>query len=173
MFEPSAVSQDLSEFEYALITLMFGFQSWSENCMDAADFRGLKSLDILVLHAVNHRARSRRLAEICMVMNISDTYLVSYALKKLMAAGLVMVQMQGRERVFESTAKGEAACLAYRKVRETYLVPSLDWISETPERSKHAANFMQAMTALYAQGARIATAETAGKPKSPPLHTKR
>lgn len=172
-FQPSSVSQDLSDFEYALITLMFGFQAWTENCMDAADFRGLKSLDILVLHAVNHRARSRRLTEVCMVMNIDDTHLVGYALKKLIAADLVVAHVQGRERVFEATAKGEAACLAYRKIRESYLVPSLEWISNSTERSRQAANFMQAMTALYAQAGRIATAETAGKPKSPPLHTKR
>ncbi|QHE86628.1 winged helix DNA-binding protein [Hydrogenophaga sp. BPS33] len=172
-FQPNAVSRDLSDFEYALITLMFGFQTWSENCLDAADFRGLKSLDILVLHAVNHRARRRRLNEVCMVMNISDTHLVAYALKKLIAADLVAVHLQGRERVFEATAKGEEACLAYRKVREQYLVPGVDWIADVSQRSKQAANFMQAMTALYAQAGRIATAETAGNPKSPPLHTKR
>ena len=69
-FLPSGASQDLSSFEFALITLMFGFQSWVQDCMDAAGFRGLSPMDILVLHAVNHRARGRRLTEICMVLNI-------------------------------------------------------------------------------------------------------
>ena len=40
-FLPSGASQDLSSFEFALITLMFGFQSWVQDCMDAAGFRGL------------------------------------------------------------------------------------------------------------------------------------
>jgi len=33
--------------------------------------RGLNALDILVMHTVNHRARGKRLSEICMVLNIT------------------------------------------------------------------------------------------------------
>ena len=102
-FTPSASSQDLSEFEYGLIILMYGFQRWVQNCMDAANVNGLNALDILVLHAVNHRARGKRMAEICMVLNIDDTHLVTYALKKLAAAGLVLVTPQGRERHYETS----------------------------------------------------------------------
>src|SRR5947209_17817731 len=78
-FTASPQSHDLSEFEFSLIIVAFGFMRWVEHCMEAATFRGLNSLDVLVLHAVNHRARGRRLAEVCMVLNISDTHLVSYS----------------------------------------------------------------------------------------------
>ena len=94
-FLPSGTSQDLSSFEFSLITLMFGFQSWVQDCMDAAGFRGLSPMDILVLHAVNHRARDHRQADICRVLNIDDAHLVAYALKKLLAAGLVSAQASG------------------------------------------------------------------------------
>lgn len=169
----SALSKDLSEFEFAMFTLMFGFLSWTENCMAAADVRGLHSLDILVLHAVNHRARRRKQTEICMVLNIEDAHLVAYALKKLIAAELVHAIAEGRERYFETTAKGEAACLAYRKVREDFLVPNLSWIAGGEKVIKDTAGLLRTMTALYAQAGRFATAATAGRPKSPPLHTKR
>jgi len=38
---------------------------------------------------------------------------------------------------------------------------------------RDAAGFLRTMTALYDQASRFATAETAGQPKLPPVHTKR
>jgi predicted MarR family transcription regulator len=172
-FVPSEMSEYASDFEFASMTLMFGFQSWIENCMDAADFRGLSSLDVLVLHTVNHRARRRRQADICMVLNIEDPHLVAYALKKLQAANLVEPTVDGRERLYQTTERGEAACLAYLRVREEFLIPSLSWIEGGEKRFKDVAGFMRAMTALYAQAGRFAIAATAGLPRSPKLHTKR
>jgi predicted MarR family transcription regulator len=172
-FLPSGASQDLSSFEFALITLMFGFQSWVQDCMDAAGFRGLSPMDILVLHAVNHRARDHRQADICRVLNIDDAHLVAYALKKLLAAGLVSAQASGRERRFTTTPEGEAACLAYRRVREDHLVPSLAWVAGRDGALRDAAGLMGTLTALYAQAGRGATASTAGQARPPRLHTKR
>lgn len=172
-FEPSALSKKLSEFEFAVFTLMFGFQTWTEMCMAAADVRGLNSMDILVLHAVNHRARGRRQADICMVLNIEDVHLVAYSLKKLVAAGLVVAIAEGRERYYETMPRGDEACLAYRRVREEFLVPNLAWISGGEDVLNETAGFVRTMTALYAQAGRFATAATAGRAKSPPLHTKR
>ena len=154
-FEPSALSQNLSEFEFSMFTLMFGFQAWTETCMAAADIRGLNSMDILVLHAVNHRARARRQTEICMVLNIEDQHLVTYALKKLMAAELVVSVAEGRERFFETTAKGDEACIAYRRVREEFLVPNLSWIAGSENAINDTSGFLRTMTALYAQAGRL------------------
>lgn len=171
-FRASAQSGELSEFEFALIILMFGFQRWVVHCMEAARYRGLGALDILVLHAVNHRARGRRLSEICMVLNVDDTHLVAYALKKLVASGLVKVNARGRERHYESTATGDEACMEYRRVRETILIPALSWLSGERNVVRDAGAFMRTMTAIYDQAGRFATAQSAGSP-APPLHTKR
>jgi predicted MarR family transcription regulator len=172
-FGASPQSHELSEFEYSLIILSFGFMRWVENCMEAASFRGLNSMDVLVLHTVNHRARGRRLAEVCMVLNVDDTHLVSYSLKKLVAADLVKVLPIGRERHFETTPRGDEACMAYRKVREKFLVPSLAWLSGERNMVHDAGAFMRTMTAIYDQAGRFATAESSVAPKTPPLHTKR
>lgn len=172
-FVASRQSHELSEFEYSLIILAFGFMRWVQHCMEAASFRGLNSLDVLVLHTVNHRARGRRLAEICMVLNIDDTHLVSYSLKKLIAADLVKVLPTGRERHFETTPRGDDACMAYRKVREKFLVPSLAWLSGERNMVHDTGAFMRTMTAIYDQAGRFATAESSVAPKAPPLHTKR
>jgi len=172
-FTATPQSHELSEFEFSLIIVAFGFMRWVENCMEAARFRGLNSLDVLVLHTVNHRARGRRLAEVCMVLNIDDTHLVSYSLKKLVAAGLVEVLPTGRERHFETTPLGDEACIAYRKVREQFLVPSLSWLSGERNMLRDTGAFMRTMTAIYDQAGRFATAESSAAPKAPPLHTKR
>ncbi len=141
--------------------------------MQAAGVRGLNALDILVLHSVNHRARGRRLSEICMVLNIDDSHLVAYSLKKLAAAHLVLVTPKGRERHYETTPKGETACVDYRGMRENYLVPSLSWVAGRHDTVRDTAGFLRTMTALYDQAGRFATAATAGQPKLPPVHTKR
>lgn len=172
-FVPSPLSRDLSDLEFSLFTLMFGFQTWTETCMSAADVWGLKSIDILVLHAVNHRARGRRQAEICMVLNIEDTHVVAYALKKLVAAELVRVEVDGREHHYETTPKGESACLAYRQVREEFLVPNLSWVAGRDGILRETAGFLKTMSAVYSQAGRFATAATAAQPRSPRVRTKR
>jgi predicted MarR family transcription regulator len=53
-FKPSIASQDLSEFEYGLMTQIFGFQRSVQNCMGAQTCMAWNALDILVMHAVNH-----------------------------------------------------------------------------------------------------------------------
>lgn len=171
-FVASEQSRELSEFEFSLIILMFGFQRWVVSCMEAARYRGLGALDVLVLHAVNHRARGRRVAEICMVLNVDDTHLVTYALKKLVAAGLVKAGARGRERHYETTLTGDQACMDYRRVRETILIPALSWLSGERNVVRDAGAFMRTMTAIYDQAGRFATAQSAAAPV-PPVHTKR
>jgi predicted MarR family transcription regulator len=168
------VSSELSELEFAIINLSYGFARWVESCMAASGTRGLGATDILVLHAVNHRARGRRLAEICMVLNIDDTHLVAYSLKKLVAAGLAAVRRIGRESHYESTPKGDGICLAYRGIREEFLVTSVRWLTDGRPLSMlpETTLLLRTLTALYDQAGRSATAATSG-PLPPPVRTKR
>ena len=169
----SALSNSLSQVEFALVTLVFGFSRWVESCMDAAGYRGLSALDVLVLHAVNHRARGCRLSDICTVLNIDDTHLVSYALKKLVAADLVTVIREGRERHFETSARGDEACAAYREVRDRNLVPSVGQIAGDLDEMARVEKFLCTMTILYDQAGRFAIAESRSNPLPPRVRTKR
>ncbi len=163
----------LSEFEFTLIVVMFGFSRWVETCMAAANVRGLSALDTLVLHAVNHRARGRRLSEICTVLNIDESHLVAYALKKLVAAKLVTFRTRGREHHYSTTTAGDEACLAYRRVREEFLVKSLSWLGAGVADLARIETLLRAMSGLYDQAGRFATAASIRQPKAPPVHTKR
>ena len=163
----------LSDFEFTLINVMYGFSRWVETCMMAANVRGLGAVDILVLHAVNHRARDRRLHEICMVLNIDESHLVAYALKKLIAAGLVRFHADGREHHYASTAEGDEACLAYRRMRDEFLVEGLSWMHDVGPELVHVERILRTMSGQYEQAGRFATAASISQPRKPPLRTKR
>lgn len=158
------ISAQLSDFEYALIIGTAAFHAWVVRCMTAAGFAALAAQDVLILHAVNHRARGRKLADICMVMHVEDPHVVSYSLKKLIAHGLVDFEKIGRERHYVATPRGDALCSEYRRVRDEILVRNLAWLDERQGTVPAAAGFLRTMTALYDQASRVATVERAPQP---------
>ena len=93
----SGAMPSLSEYEFGLILASNAFNRWIVRCMAAAGLPGLSALDVMVLHLVHHRDQAKRLADICLVLNVEDTHLVTYALRKLEAAGLVRSGSAGKE----------------------------------------------------------------------------
>lgn len=147
----------LSEFEYGLIIAGNAFSRWTVRCMAAAGYPDLNALDVLVVHSVNHRARDKRLADICFVLNIEDSHLVSYALKKLMKASLVEAERRGKETVYRTTPEGARACERYRAVREPCLVDTVRALGQFDEGEIAAlARLLRALSGLYDQAARAA-----------------
>jgi len=148
----------LSEFEYGLIISGNAFDRWIVRCMAAAGYPDFNRLDVLVLHTVNHRARDKRLADICFVLSIEDTHLVNYALKKLVKAGLVEAEKHGKETLYRTSREGAEACRRYREVRETCLVETVKALGNFDEAEIAAvARFLRALSGLYDQAARAAT----------------
>lgn len=146
----------LSEFEFGLILVSHAFQRWMVRCMAAAGLPEASALDVLVLHNVNHRGKAKRLADICLVLNIEDTHLVSYSLKKLEAAGLVASGRAGKEKTVEITPQGRDLCMAYRDIRETLLTHPLAAAGLDPANLSKIASLMRALSGHYDQAARAA-----------------
>ncbi len=115
----------LSEFEFGLIMVNHAFMRWMVRCMAAAGVPDLSPFDVLVLHNVNHRGKPKRLADICLVLNVEDTHIVNYSLKKLEKLKLVKGGKAGKEKTVTVTTAGQQACERYRAIRETLLVPSV------------------------------------------------
>ncbi len=114
-------SAEMSEFEFGLIVAGNAFHRWIIHCMAAAGLKDLTPLDVLVLHHVTHRARDKRLADICFIMNIEDTHLVNYALKKLQGLGVVVSQKNGKDVTYAATDEGRAYVQRYpRNPRELF-----------------------------------------------------
>ena len=146
----------LSEFEFGLILASHAFHRWMMRCMSAAGVSDLSPLDVLILHTVNHRGREKRLADICLVLSIEDTHLVSYGVKKLQSAGLVTSGRAGKEKTVVITDHGRAVCKRYREVRDALLVKPLGSTNLDKERLSEIAGMMRALSGHYDQATRAA-----------------
>ncbi|ABF08750.1 putative MarR family transcription regulator [Cupriavidus metallidurans] len=153
----SVRSPELSEFEFGLNTAYNAYSRWVVRCMGAAGVRDLTFLDVLVLHHVNHRGRAKRLADICFVLNVEDTHLVTYALKKLVGLGLVAGERVGKEATYATTQAGADACARYREIREQCLTSNFTEGSEENLEIGELARLLRVLTGLYEQAARSAT----------------
>lgn len=154
----SEKAAELSEYEYGLIVGWHAFQRWVARCMTAAGYPDLGTLDVLVLHSVNHRDRAKRLADLCFTLNVEDTHTVNYALKKLQKAGLVGSEKRGKEAFYSATETGRAACETYREVREACLVDAFEALGGLDaEEITDTARTLRALSGLYDQAARSAT----------------
>ena len=144
----------LSEMEFALIVAQNAFARWTTRCMDAAGLTGLTSLEVQVLHSAHHRERAKTLGDLCTVLNIEDTHLVSYAVKKLVKLGLVESGKRGKEKTVAATATGREACQKYKNVRETLLVSSIVEMGLNEDEVSRVAGLLRAISGQYDQAAR-------------------
>lgn len=149
-------SAQMSEFEFGLIVAGNAFHRWVVHCMSAAGLKDLTPLDVLVLHHVTHRARDKRLADICFIMNIEDTHLVNYALKKLQALGVVASHKSGKEVTYAATDRGQQLVQRYREIRETCLIAALKADESLNRDIGDLARLLRVLSGMYDQAARSA-----------------
>ena len=146
----------LSEFEFAMTMTVHAFHRWMLRAMSAAGVPDLSPLDVLVLHNVNHRGKAKRLADICLVLNIEDTHTVNYALKKLERLKLLKSSRRGKEKTVAITPAGEDACKRYAQIREQLLVKPVLGTGLDPKRLSEIAAAMRSLSGQYDQAARAA-----------------
>lgn len=146
----------LSEVEFGMILSNHAFERWMVRCMTAAGEPGLTATEILVLHTVCHRGKPKRLADICLVLGIEDTHLVTYALKKLEVKGLLAREKVGKERLIQVSEAGETACQRYRDLREKLLVDGISELGLSAERMSEIAHLLRLLSGHYDQAARTA-----------------
>jgi predicted MarR family transcription regulator len=148
---------ELSEFEFGLIVSYNAFARWAVRCMAAAGMPDLTITDVLVLHHVHHRGRSKKLADICFTLCYEDTHVVNYALKKLLGLGLLSSGKVGKEVFYRTTPGAESLLRRYRAVREQCLLPSVPTALDDAAELSQAAARLRALSGLYDQAARAAT----------------
>lgn len=147
---------ELSEVEYGLIIAYNGFCRWVSKCMQAAGNQEMASLDILVIHHINHRAKQKKLSDICFLLNVEDAHTVNYAIRKLLKAELVVGKKQGKEMYYSTTKSGEALCDQYRQIREQCLLEGLARLDMEPEELSEIASVLRSLSGLYDQASRSA-----------------
>jgi predicted MarR family transcription regulator len=152
----SPQSAEMSEFEFGLIVASNAFHRWVVHCMAAAGLKDLMPLDVLVLHHVTHRARDKRLSDICFIMNIEDTHLVNYSLKKLVSLGVVVSSKSGKEVTYAATTEGSAMVQRYREIREQCLIQALHADDGLNRDIGELARLLRVLSGMYDQAARSA-----------------
>lgn len=150
-------SPGLSEVEYGLILASHAFSRWMVRCMSAAGLPNLSSMEVLILHSIRHRGREKKLADICLVLDIEDTHVVTYAIRKLEAAGLLTSGKAAKEKTVRITEKGAEACARYAQIRERLLVDSTANARPSEETLSEIAAVLRFMSGAFNQAARAAT----------------
>ena len=152
----SPQSAEMSEFEFGLIVAGNAFHRWVVHCMSAAGLKDLMPLDVLVLHHVSHRARDKRLSDICFIMNVEDTHLINYSLKKLLALGVVASRKIGKEVTYSATESGNQYVQRYRQIRERCLINALKADEALNRDIGELARLLRVLSGVYDQAARSA-----------------
>lgn len=147
----------LSEFEFGLIISFHGFSRWMSKCMAASGNSELSSLEILILHHVNHREKQKRLSDVTFLLNIEDTHTVNYALKKLQKYNLIEGEKRGKELFYKTTKAGSSLCDKYREVREQCLLDSLKHMDMSHDELSDIAASLRSLSGLYDQASRAAS----------------
>lgn len=150
-------SAELSEFEFGLIIASNAFNRWAVRCIAASGMKDMTITDVLVLHLVNDQARERKLADVAFMLNIEDTHIVNYSLKKLQTAGLIHAQRRGKEVLYSTSDQGQALCLRFLQIRNQVLVSGL--VHDRPHSFElpELAQFLRVLSGMYDQAARAAT----------------
>ncbi|HHV70085.1 winged helix DNA-binding protein [Brucella intermedia] len=149
-------SPGMSEVEYGLILASHAFSRWMVRCMAAAGLPGLSPIEVLVLHSIRHRDREKKLADICLVLDIEDTHIATYAIRKLESAGLLTTGKAAKEKTVKITAKGAEACARYAQIRERLLVDSTSNARPSEETLSEVAALLRFMSGAFNQATRSA-----------------
>ena len=147
----------LSEFEFGLMVAHNAFARWAVRCMRAAGEPDLAVTDVLVLHHVHHRDRSKRLADICFTLNYEDSHVVNYSVKKLVSMKLARSEKVGKEVFYATTPAGADLLERFRKVRNRCLLPTVEGELADAELMSAMAARLRMLSGLYDQAARAAS----------------
>lgn len=153
----NGASPGLSEVEYGLILASHAFSRWIVRCMAAAGLKGLSPMEVLILHSIYHRGSEKKLADICLALDIEDAHVVSYAVRKLEATGLLTTGRAGKEKIVKITRKGAEACDRYARIREHLLVDSTANARPPEATLSEVAAVLRFVSAAFNQAARAAT----------------
>lgn len=148
-------SPALSELEFGLNLISTAYHRWLMRCSAAAG-AALSPLEVLILHTVRHRDRPKRIADIMLVLDIEDTHLATYALRKLETAGYVGTQRAGKEKLITATDEGRAFCDRYAEIREQLLVHGVLSTSAGDSDLSEIAERLRGLSGQYNQAARAA-----------------
>ena len=89
-------------------------------------------------------------------MNVEDTHLINYSLKKLQHLGVVASRKSGKEVTYAATDLGQQHIERYRKIRESCLIDALKADDGLNRDIGELARLLRLLSGIYDQAARSA-----------------
>lgn len=79
----------LTDFEFHLWRVFYGFMRWQEGCEKVANQTDLTGSELSILHIIRMKDRPKTLNELMRLLNRNDNFNINYSLKKLIKNGLI------------------------------------------------------------------------------------
>ena len=145
----------LSDFEFSLERVIQAYYRWKAECLAAASDCGLTGNDTAILNVIRMKEQPKSLSEIARLLNREDISNIQYALRKLLAEGLVE-KVNGASRKgtsYRVTAKGFQVTDDYAELRGQILMKLLGSLGEQPVGFQDTAHFLDLLAGMYDQAA--------------------
>lgn len=146
----------ITRFELVLQVLANSFDQWVKRCGAKSDLAAFSATEIFILHRIGRSETPRRISDLCFALKIEDTHIVTYAVKKLLKAGLVTSSRSGKDTYFHVTPEGEARITSYAANKRANLGEALAMFNEQDLDLAALEGKLQVLAAVYEQAARRA-----------------
>lgn len=151
---PEVPGTGLTDFEFDLVTATHAFQRWIVRSTAATQIKDLSTVDALVLQQIGSSSSEKSLADLSFVLNIEDTHVVAYSLRKLVSLGVIAASKHGKEVFYSATALGQEYIELYQQIRHECLLHPIGDLNINPIALKELAQYLRKLSGLYDQAAR-------------------
>ncbi len=147
----------LAEFEFDLVTAIHALHRWLVRSTAATHLKDLSAVDALVVHQIAASGSEKSLSDLSFILNIEDTHVVAYSLRKLVSMGIVNTSKQGKEVMYSAVPLAHEYLDFYRRIREACLLHPVGTLQINPAALKELAQYLRQLSGLYDQAARAVT----------------
>lgn len=116
----------ITDFEFHLWRVFYGFLRWQEGCENVANQTDLTGSELSILHIIRMNERAKTLNELMRLLNRDDTFNVNYSIRKLIKKGLVKKvsssETNKKTPAYEITKAGIQNINMYIQLRKQVLV---------------------------------------------------
>lgn len=144
----------LSNFEFDLVTATHAFQRWIVRSSAATQLKDLSAVDALVVQQIGGNGNGKSLADLSFMLNIEDTHVVAYSLRKLVSLGVLVATKHGKEVFYSPTSLGLEYIQLFQQIRHECLLHPIGDLHINPIALKELAQYLRKLSGLYDQAAR-------------------
>jgi predicted MarR family transcription regulator len=119
----------LTDFEFQLWRVFYGFTRWQEGCERVANQTDLTGSELSLLHIIRMKNRPKTISELTRLLNRSGSaFNINYSIQKLIKHGLIRKLLDENNKKafsYEITEEGIKNTDAYTALRQNILIELL------------------------------------------------